>query len=209
MRVIVFGATGSVGRLAVEQLLQQGHEVTAFARRPERLGIEHPALRRHAGDALLKSDVSAAVEGQDAVIVALGAGASRTSRIRSQGTLNIIQAMQSHGVRRLICQSTLGAQESWSNLNFWWKRVMFGLLLRPVFKDHELQERLVEASGLDWTILRPSAFSDTQQSVGLREGFGPEERGLKLSVPRSAVAAFLVRQIADLRNLHRAVALSA
>ena len=39
MKVIVFGATGSVGRLAVERLLADGHEVTAFARRPEALEI--------------------------------------------------------------------------------------------------------------------------------------------------------------------------
>ena len=208
MRVIVFGATGSVGRLAAGQLLEEGHEVTAFARRPERFGIAHPLLRNHAGDALVQADVSAAMAGQDAVIVALGAGASRSSRIRSQGTLNIIRAMQAHGVRRLVCQSTLGARESWANLNFWWKRVMFGLLLRPVFKDHELQERLVEASGLDWTILRPSAFTDAPASAVLREGFGPDEPGLNLTVPRIDVAASLVRQIADLGNLHRAVALS-
>jgi uncharacterized protein YbjT (DUF2867 family) len=85
---------------------------------------------------------------------------SRKSLIRSQGTMNVIQAMQKHGVRRLICQSTLGAHESWSNLNFFWKRIMFGALLKPVFLDHELQEKLVRASGLDWTIVRPSAFAD-------------------------------------------------
>jgi uncharacterized protein YbjT (DUF2867 family) len=104
--------------------------------------------------------VSAAVKGHDAVLVVLGAGMSRKSRIRSDGTLNVIRAMQAHGPRRLIVQSTLGARDSWNTLNFWWKRVMFGALLSPVFRDHELQERLVEASGLDWTIVRPGAFTD-------------------------------------------------
>ena len=45
MKVIVFGATGSVGRLAVERLLADGHEVTAFARRPEALEITTHKLK--------------------------------------------------------------------------------------------------------------------------------------------------------------------
>jgi uncharacterized protein YbjT (DUF2867 family) len=41
MKVIVFGATGTVGKLTVEQLLETGHKVTAFARHPEKLALDH------------------------------------------------------------------------------------------------------------------------------------------------------------------------
>ncbi|MEW9918841.1 NAD(P)-dependent oxidoreductase [Marimonas sp. MJW-29] len=208
MKTIVFGATGSVGKLAVEQLLAEGHAVTAFARSPEKLGLTHPALTLHAGDAMDADSVADAIAGHDAVIVTLGAGMSRTSRIRSRGTLNVIRGMQRHGVRRLICQSTLGAQESWSNLNFFWKRIMFGALLRPVFKDHELQEQLVAASGLDWTIVRPGAFADGPATGAFKEGFGPEERALTLKISRADIAAFLARQLNDLRYARQAVAIS-
>lgn len=208
MKVIVFGATGSVGRLAVEELLKAGHEVTAFARSPEKLNLQEPKLRRVSGDALDAGDVSRAVAGHDAVVITLGAGMSRKSVIRSQGTLNVINAMQEHGVRRLIAQSTLGAHESWPNLNFWWKRIMFGALLRPVFKDHELQESLVRASGLDWTIVRPGAFTDGPATGAFKEDFPPSERGLKLKISRADIAAFLTRQVADAAYLGRAVAIS-
>ena len=53
MKVIVFGATGSVGRLAVERLLADGHEVTAFARRPEALEITNPKLKRLTGNVMI------------------------------------------------------------------------------------------------------------------------------------------------------------
>ena len=208
MKVIVFGATGSVGRLTVDALLAEGHEVTAFARSPEALMVQDARLTRVAGDALNPAEVSAAVAGQDAVVVALGAGMSRKSVIRSEGTLNVIAAMQAHGVRRLVCQSTLGAHESWANLNFFWKRIMIGALLRPVFKDHELQEQLVRASGLDWTIVRPGAFTDGPATGAYREGFGAEVRKLKLKITRADVAAFLARQVKDLGYLGRAVAIS-
>ena len=208
MKVIVFGATGTVGRLAVERMLKDGHDVTAFARHPEKLELANPHLSLAAGDAFSEDDVAAAIEGHDAAVITLGAGISRTSRIRSQGTLNVIRGMQKHGVRRLICQSTLGAHESWSNLNFFWKRIMFGFLLKPVFRDHELQEQLVRASGLDWTIVRPSAFTDEPARGGFIEDVRPGERKLKLKLPRADLAAFLSRQLGDTRYFCRAVGIS-
>ncbi|WP_417309415.1 NAD(P)-dependent oxidoreductase [Devosia sp.] len=208
MNVIVFGATGSVGRLAVETMLEAGHEVTAFARRPETLALRHANLRLLAGDAADRDAVVAAMAGQDAAVVTLGAGMDRKSRIRSVGTLNVIAAMQQRGVPRLIVQSTLGAHDSWGNLNFFWKRVMFGALLRPVFRDHELQEQLVRASGLDWTIVRPSALSDQTPEGALIEDVPATRRGLGLTISREEVAGFLTRQLGDMHYLGRAVGLS-
>ena len=208
MRVIVFGATGSVGHLAVRELLSEGYDVTAFARKPEKLGLTDPKLSLVAGDAFDATDVLAAVKDHDAVVITLGAGMSRRSAIRSKGTMNVIRAMQAHGVSRLICQSTLGARDSWSNLNFWWKRVMFGVLLAPVFRDHELQEYLVEASGLDWTIVRPGAFIDDATHRPVIEDVPIGARGLDLKIARSDLARFLARQIVDPTYLGRAVGLS-
>ncbi|MCI5041529.1 MAG: SDR family oxidoreductase [Donghicola eburneus] len=208
MNVIVFGATGSVGKLAVSELLNAGHSVSAFARTPDKLELTNPNLRRIAGDALRPDEVSDAVTGHDAAVITLGAGLSRSSLIRSEGTLNVINAMQTHGIRRLICQSTLGAHESWSNLNFYWKRIMFGALLRPVFKDHELQESLVRASGLDWTIVRPGAFTDAPATGAYKENFPPSDRKLTLKIARADIAAFLARQVADMTYLKRSVAIS-
>ena len=208
MKVIVFGATGVIGKLAVERMLAEGHEVTAFARRPEKLGARASEVRQIAGDAMDRAQVANAIKGHDAVVVTLGSGKSLTSRIRSQGTMNVILGMQEHGVRRLVCQSTLGAHDSWNNLNFFWKRIMFGGILRKIFKDHELQEQLVRASGLDWTIVRPSAFDEGPATGAFKIGFGPQERGLSLKITKADIVDFLTRQLDDLRFRHRAVAIS-
>jgi len=208
MNVIIFGATGTVGHLAVREMLAAGHSVTAFARAPGKLALSHDNLTLVAGDALSEESVAAAIAGQEAVVITLGSGLSRTSTIRSVGTLNVIRGMQRHGVRRLICQSTLGAHESWSNLNFFWKRIMFGALLRPVFRDHELQETLVRASGLNWTIVRPSAFTDGPATGAYREDVPPTERNLALKITRADLAGFLTRQLSDLGYMHRAIGIS-
>src|SRR5262245_37119503 len=72
MKVLVVGSTGGSGRAAVEWLLAEGHEVTAFARQPERIANRSERLRLCGGDALDLGDVERAVRGQDAVIVTLG-----------------------------------------------------------------------------------------------------------------------------------------
>jgi uncharacterized protein YbjT (DUF2867 family) len=208
MNVIIFGATGTIGRLAVQQILADGHRVTAFARNPDRLDVNDANVVLCPGDVVEQKAVGDAMTGQDAALVVLGAGTSRRSIVRSEGTRNVIWAMQEQGIRRLICQSTLGAYESRRNLNFFWKYIMFELLLRPILRDHELQETLVRDSGLDWTIVRPGAFVDGPATGAFSVGFGPDKRGLALKISRADVAEFLAQQISGTSFLGRTVAIS-
>lgn len=206
MRVIVFGATGTIGRHLCRRALFDGHKVTAFARRPEALDIRHQNLRLYAGDALDADDVHAAMDGHDAALIVLGAGAK--GGVRAEGTKNIVAAMKWHGIKRLICESTLGAGDSVSNLNFFWRYVMFGFLLRAAFKDHLQQEEHVRNSGLDWTIVRPAAFVDEPEAPTFKHGFAPDEKGLSLSIARSDVAKFMAEQLDSNHYLHKAPGLS-
>ncbi len=206
MKLIIFGATGTVGRQLVEQALGQGHQVTAFVRDPASLTMQHPGLARAVGDVFDANAVSDAVEGHGAVLIALGAG--RKGTVRTVGTRHVIDAMKRHGVRRLICQSTLGAGDSRPALNFFWKRIMFGLLLKEAYADHQAQEALVEQSGLDWTIVRPGAFTDGPLTDAYKHGFPPSEPDLKLKISRADVASFMLRQLTGDAYLHQTPSLS-
>ncbi len=192
MKLVVFGATGSVGRHVVRQAVEAGHVVTTFARHD---GAFEGVARSLCGDVLNRQDVVEAVRGQDAVIIVLGDGGK--GRVRTRGTANIIATMKECGVRRLVCQSTLGAGDSAGNLNFFWKYIMFGLLLRRAYRDHQLQEELVKRSGLDWTIVRPAAFTDGPATDDVRTGFGADAKGLTLKVSRADVARFLLAAVSD------------
>lgn len=206
MKIVVFGATGTVGRHIVDRALLQGHEVTAFARNAASVTLRHPRLTVIEGDVMLAGDVLSAIVGQEAVIVALGAG--RNGTVRSVGTQHVVDAMKRQGVSRLIVQSTLGAGDSWPALNFFWKRIMFGLLLRPAFADHQRQEEIVAASDLDWTLVRPSAFTDGPATNQYSHGFAPTMKGLALKVSRLDVAGFVLQQLTDRTYLNRAANLS-
>lgn len=209
MKVVIFGSTGTIGKHLVEQSLEQGHQVLAFCRNAEKLDMfRNPNLEIKEGDVFNLEDVSSAIKNQEIVIVALGSGKSRKSVVRSQGTKNIITAMKSNGVNRLICQSTLGTYESNQNLNFFWKYIMFGWYLKQIFLDHELQERYVQNSGLDWTIIRPGAFTDGERTQNYKHGFGADAKSLKLKISRADVADFILKQVTDTYYLYKTPGLS-
>ena len=208
MKLLIFGSTGSIGQQLVKQALEQGHTVTAFARNPAKLDIKHDNLKIVQGDVMNLPSVEEAVRGQDAVVCVLGAGKNMTSTIRSQGTQNIIQGMEKAGVKRFICQSTLGAGDSWDNLNFYWKYIMFSGLLRKVFADHQLQEQYVQQSNLDWIIVRPGAFVEGTRTGNYRHGFSGTDKTSKLKISRPDVADFILKQLRDDTYLGKAVSLS-
>ncbi len=208
MKLLIFGATGSTGRQIVEQAIEQGHTVTAFARNPAKLDVKHTNLKVIQGDVMDFTSVEKAVQGQEAVICVLGAGQKRTGTIRSEGTQQIIRAMEKAGIRRFICQSTLGAGDSWENLNFFWKYIMFGFLLREVFADHQRQENDVKHSHLDWTIVRPGALVDWERTGKYRHGFPGTDKTSKLKISRADVADFILKQLADDAYIHQAPSVS-
>ncbi|MDJ0899768.1 MAG: SDR family oxidoreductase [Xenococcus sp. MO_188.B8] len=208
MNLLIFGSTGGTGRQVVQQALEQGHTVTAFARDRSKLDIQHPNLKVVQGDVMDSTSVEKAVQDQDAVVCVLGAGQNMTSKIRSQGTQQIIQAMEKEGIQRFICQSTLGAGDSWENLNFFWKYIMFGFLLRKPFADHQLQEDYVKQSHLDWTIVRPGAFVDGEQTGNYRHGFPGNDKTSKLKISRADVADFILKQLIDDSYLHQTPSIS-
>jgi putative NADH-flavin reductase len=203
MKLLVFGSTGGTGRELVKQALAQGHEVTAFARNPAKLDdIAPPGLQMVRGDVLDPAAVEKALPGHDAVLCAIGAGAGRTT-LREEGTRNIIRAMEKAGMRRLICQSSIGIGNSRANLGFLTKYVIVPVFLRHAFADHERQEAVVKASALDWTIVRPPHLKDGPWTGTYRHGFPTTDTRIQGKISRADVADFMLKQLVDNSYLHQ------
>jgi putative NADH-flavin reductase len=209
MNVIVFGSTGTIGKHLIKQSLEKGYQVTAFCRDRKKLNeVNHPNLIIAIGDVFNINDVTKAIKGQDVVIITLGSGKNRKSIVRSEGTKNIISAMKTNGLNRLICQSTLGTGDSNNNLNFFWKHIMFGWFLKQVFLDHELQEKYVRESNLNWTIIKPAAFTDGEKTENYLHGFSTNDKSIKLKISRADVADFILKQITNKSYLLKTPGLS-
>jgi hypothetical protein len=102
MKVVIFGAAGQTGKHLVRQALDAGHSVTAFVRDPAKLGVTHTNLRIVQGTSTDAAAVERAVEGQDAVISALGQVKPFQPGLMVQTATNIVNAMKKHGVKRLV-----------------------------------------------------------------------------------------------------------
>lgn len=216
MKVLVIGATGGSGKAAVKWLLEAGHEVTAFARRPERLELSGERLRFVSGDVLSTADVERAVQGQDAVVVTLGitenpirvrllGPAGTPLDVRSRGTAQVIAAMRRCGVSRVVVQTSYGVGETRARLR-WMERLLFALLLAPQIADTERQDSLVAESGLDWTLIRPVHLTDSlAHEMPYASTSGDTAR---MSLSRSSVGRFLAAAVTTEELVGRRVALS-
>jgi nucleoside-diphosphate-sugar epimerase len=216
MKVLVIGATGGSGRAAVTALLDRGHDVTVMVRTVEAQQTFGDGPIGVIGDATRPDDVDRAVRGQDAVIVTLGItenpvrvrlrGPARTALdVRSTGTRNIIDAMQRHGVRRLIVQTTYGVGDTDGRLPLRYK-LMFSLLLGPQVADTVIQDRFVHESGLDWTLVQPVNLTDSTDAGDAFTSTSGELTGWQ--VARSKVGRVLASAVDDEANVRRTVSVS-
>ena len=211
MKLIVFGATGGTGQHLVKQALAQGHMVTAFVRNPAKFGVSHTGLRIVQGDVLDAASVEQAVSGHDAVLAALGAPARDTNKVRSEGTRNIISAMEKTGVRRLVCQTSLGYGDSIQVLDrtpFYFRHIIVPFFLRRAFADHQLQEDLIQRSRLDWIIVRPGNLTDGERTGRYRHGFQATDKTITVNISRADVADFMLGQLSDNTYLRKTTGLS-
>jgi putative NADH-flavin reductase len=102
MKLIVFGATGGIGRQVVTQALDAGHQVTAVARQPTLMTIQHERLQVVRGDVLEPASFQQALTGQHAVVSALGILTKESTTFYSSSMSNIVEGMPAAKVRRLL-----------------------------------------------------------------------------------------------------------
>jgi putative NADH-flavin reductase len=208
LKLLIFGPTGGTGRLLVEQALQKGYPVTAFARDPAKMAPERTGLHVVEGDALDAAAVERAVPGHTAVLCAVGAPASDRRTVRTEATRNIIRAMEIHEVERLVCLSSLGFGDTRDMLPFVMRYIVVPLFLRHAFADHALQEKLIKQSDLEWIIARASALTDGPWTGVYRHGFFGTEKGTRLKISRADVADFMLNQLTSDGYLHQTPGLS-
>ena len=194
MKIAVFGATGKTGILIVYQALNQGHEVTAFARDPSKVTIRHTHLRIIRGDVTEMEMVKQAVTGQDAVLCALGVEKNKPDTTLSEGTRNILTAMESEGVKRFICMSSAGILGN--DAGFWFGRIILPLFLNHIFEDKKRQIEVIRQSKSEWVIIRPTGLTDSPRTNTYKINPGvPTSR----TVPRADVADFMLKLTTDKR----------
>lgn len=200
MHILVIGGSRGIGLECTRYALSRGHRVRAFARGAQSIRIDHENLEKRTGDATEPEDVAAAIEGVDAVIMALGVPKSPAALLRpvhlfSEATLALVPAMQAAGIRRLLVVTGFGTGDSYSRVSSA-ERIAFQAIMGRAYADKNRQERLITETDLDWTIARPGILTSNRMTGRYQVLTEPStwRNGL---ISRGDVAHFLVHAAED------------
>jgi putative NADH-flavin reductase len=186
-RLLILGATGGIGRCLIDQASARGHQVTAFARSPEKLRDVPRGVAVVRGDPLSAGELRQVLPEHDAVLSSLGpSGLGRTTVLRD-GARGVVEAMEATGRRRLLIVSAALLFDDGGVL----VPLLRSTLLRNVYEGAMAMESVVRASGLEWTIVRPPRLTNGPLTRSYAAEDGKMPRG-SVVVSRADVADFLL-----------------
>jgi nucleoside-diphosphate-sugar epimerase len=212
LNVTVFGATGGIGSLVVQDLLDRGDTVTVHARNPDKVPAGWAGkVRSVIGEVTEPGPIDDAVAGAEAIVSALGPSLDRraTGLPLVEGTRLIVEAMRRHQVRRYIGHGTPSIPDPHERRTWQTRliRLMGSRFLPRAYAELVGMSELVMVDDIDWTIVRFTAPKNGPAKNHLKVGFYGENR-IGFTVSRADIAAFTAEQAHDDRYLNRAPAIS-
>ena len=156
MKLFVLGATGKTGGSLVAQAVARDHTVTTFGRSAF-AGTEKAKVVNISGNPMSETELADALPDHDAVLSVLGTRGLGATSVLEDSSRATIAAMRKAGVRRLVILSSALLDAHIGLVN----RIVSRTLLRHFSSDQRAMEKLVTASDLDWTVLRPPRMTDS------------------------------------------------
>jgi len=127
----------------------------------------------------------------------------RRNTILSDGTRNIVRAMEKLGVKRFVCQSSLGVADSRGRLGFLYNFLIIPLFLRNLFADKAVQEQIIQESDLEWIVVRPTALTNGPRKGTYRAGSSIGHWFFPSKISRADTADFMLKQISSNDHLRQ------
>jgi putative NADH-flavin reductase len=207
MRLFILGATGGTGRALVNQALQRGYRVTAFVRSPNKIASPRERLTVVAGNPMNGDALAAALVGHDAVLSALGPHGPGPTTLVGDCARCAVSAMHLAGVRRLL---VVGVAVLFEDSGIF-ASILRRTLLRNIAKDSADMERIVMASNLDWTIVRPPRLTNGPLTgrYSVSDDHLPRRAGGGAAwISRADVAHFMLDEVTQRAHVRRIVGIA-
>jgi putative NADH-flavin reductase len=196
--IALFGGTGGTGRLFLEQALDKGYRIKALVRTPAKLNLQHDRLAVIQGDVLIPDEVQQTVQGNDLVVSLFGHVKGSPQWLQTDGTQNIVQAVKQHQVERIISLSGGGLPYPERDQPKFADHLIRGIMkiaVPRILNDAIRHHKVLEDSGLKWTIVRGPRLTDGPQTNDYRVGWVGVNASTKIS--RADLADFIVTLIED------------
>lgn len=195
MTIIVFGATGTVGKQLVQQALFNGYHVRAFGRNvytTDYLQTENLELVQ--GALFDEGEVLHAIKGCDAVLSAIGGSAHGIDKARTLGIKNIIKQMQKAGVKRIIAVGGSGILNADEN-TLLVDQEDYPKKYLAVGKEHQKAYEYLNESDLDWTMIGSPEIIDNGPSGSFITKADYEPELNKYRINAGDLAMFMLNEL--------------
>ena len=195
MNLVIFGATGMVGKQLVKQALFNGHQVKAFGRNVfTELNMEEKNLELIRGALFDEGEVSQAIKGCDAVLSALGGGFDGNDKTRTLGIKNIITQMKKNSIKRIVAIGGLGVLNFDEN-TLLLDREDYPKEYLPVGLEHKKAFDYLNESDLDWTFVCPPNIIDHEATGSFitKSNYAPEPNNNKINA--GDLAMFMLNEL--------------
>lgn len=208
MKIVIFGATGMVGRHLVRQALYNGDSVRAFGRNVFTADLpDEDRLERIQGALFDAGQVSGAVKGCDAVLSALGGDIDGNDRTRSLGMKNIIAQMEKNGVKRIIGIGGLGVLDA-PDGTMLLDSPDYPEAYRAVGEEHRKAWEAMRQSKLEWTFVCPPDIHDQEASGSFHTAADVPPAPNNYHIKAGDLALFMLRELRQNEYLHKRVGIS-
>jgi putative NADH-flavin reductase len=197
-KIALFGGSGRTGQHFLEQALAEGYDVRALVRDPKKISQQSDQLKLIVGDVLQPEDVDKTVQGSDIVVSLFGHVKGSPEWLQTNGTKNIISAMQKHGVERIISLSGGGLPFPEKDEPKFADRLIRGIMkiaVPKVLKDAIEHAKVLRESDRKWVIVRAPRLTDGERVGEYREGWVGVNASTKIS--RADLADFILKQVED------------
>ena len=197
--IALFGATGKTGSRVLARAVAAGHQVRVLVRDPGKLGVVGDQVTVVTGDVLDAAAVDRTVAGTEVVLSVFGQVKGSPRDLQARGTGLIVQAMQRHGVSRVVTLSGGGlrAPQDRPKLPDRLIRAALKLMAGFVLADAEGHLAVLEESGLDWTVVRGPRLTEEPGKGRYRVGWVGVDASTQIS--RDDLADFILTQVEDRR----------
>ena len=184
-KIALFGGSGKTGQAFIPQALEAGHQIKALARTPAKISQASPNLTVIEGDVLIPSDVAEVVADADVVVSLFGQVKGSPKDVQTRGTQHIVEAMQQHGVDRIISLSGGGLPYEADEPKFPDRMIRFimKVMVPHVLEDAKGHAEVLVQSGLNWTIVRGPRLTDDPFTGDYRVGWVGVNASTKVGRP--------------------------
>ncbi|MFD7862932.1 NAD(P)-dependent oxidoreductase [Streptomyces sp. NPDC059783] len=168
-KIALFGATGTIGSRVLREALDRGHWVTAVVRDPAKITVTDPRLTVVRGDVLDPGSVTAAAEGQDVVISAVGGGDGpghlATIRPAAEALTEGLRALGDNAPR-LITVGGAGSLRTPDGKQVWDAEGLPEFLLQIMHAHGDALDYYRTVTDIRWTNCSPAATIEPGERTG-------------------------------------------